>query len=63
LLSYWSMETPGTIYAEGITVLGVASDGETVILGNTKLGLHNGWLAIDDATLSYLATHPTPEDW
>ena len=43
-----------TIRIEGDNYLGLASDGEEVRLGNVQ---------DYEATLEYLATHPTPDLW
>lgn len=45
---------PGWIWCEDGAIVGIAADGVIVQLGD-----------IDhcDSLLSYLAAHPTPEDW
>lgn len=54
---------PGWIYGDYHHVMGVASDGQHVILGNTCIGRRGGWLGIDVNTLNYLAVYPNPEQW
>ena len=50
--------TPGWIWCEDREVVGVASDGVIVRLGNVD---DSGWP--DWQTMRYLKAHPTPEEW